>query len=181
MTNHQIAVLGSGITPLSASGTDSTSKFVAPVEIVLGPNVITLQIDYDGTDGFTKVGTTVAVDDISKCIWTSAHGSEREYMSLGFTLSDINWFADFQIILTAGNISPVHFMVNFQVGTGAPAGTGAPDRLGPLVQFTVPQFQASGYDGVADYGTTLIAYSTSTLYYCRVQRVSATLVKLASF
>ena len=144
---------------------------------------ISFEDDYTSNTGWTQTGSKVTVDS-GKSDWVDANAAatndslQQVIKSLGITLSDTAWTADFTYINNGGTVGGYPFV--FQSGTGNydsasnDAITMSEDNPNKIKINT-----KNGGTYVA--GSSTIAVSSGTTYYIRIQRTSATDIKLSAF
>ena len=144
---------------------------------------ISFEDDYTSNSGWTQTGSKVTVDS-GKSDWVDANAAatndslQQVIKSLGITLSDTAWTADFTYINNGGTVGGYPFV--FQSGTGNydsasnDAITMSEDNPNKIKINT-----KNGGTYVA--GSSTIAVSSGTTYYIRIQRTSATDIKLSAF
>jgi len=137
----------------------------------------TFTSDYGTTGDWTKVGTKVTVDEdtAGKCDCNQATNNvdHRVYQSLGFTLSDTLWYADFELT----PIDPDCFPFVLSASQIDPENNG--DWCG--IQSDSAQLYAVGMDGGSKSTSTAINITLSTLYYLRLERTTSTNLRLSVF
>ena len=144
---------------------------------------ISFEDDYTSNSGWTQTGSKVTVNS-GKSDWVDANAAatndslQQVIKSLGITLSDTAWTADFTYINNGGTVGGYPFV--FQSGTGNydsasnDAITMSEDNPNKIKINT-----KNGGTYVA--GSSTIAVSSGTTYYIRIQRTSATDIKLSAF
>jgi len=144
---------------------------------------LSFEDDYTSNTGWTQTGSKVTVDS-GKSDWVDANAAatndslQQVIKSLGITLSDTAWTADFTYINNGGTVGGYPFV--FQSGTGNydsasnDAITMSEDNPNKIKINT-----KNGGSYVA--GSSTIAVSSGTTYYIRIQRTSATDIKLSAF
>ena len=144
---------------------------------------LSFEDDYTSNTGWTQTGSKVTVDS-GKSDWVDANAAatndslQQVIKSLGITLSDTAWTADFTYINNGGTVGGYPFV--FQSGTGNydsasnDAITMSEDNPNKIKINT-----KNGGTYVA--GSSTIAVSSGTTYYIRIQRTSATDIKLSAF
>ena len=149
----------------------------------------TFENDFGTTSDWTKVGTTITVNDhvSGKCSINDPanSSSDRVYKSLGATLSDTAWVATCEINISAISGSERAFPVQFSSTTGSYRSShdSIAIRLGGDLSGSSPSIGMSRNDG----GTVIhltdansIQVSTGTLYYVKIWRDGSDL-KLAVY
>ena len=149
----------------------------------------TFENDFGTTSDWTKVGTTITVNDhvSGKCSINDPanSSSDRVYKSLGVTLSDTAWVATCEINISAISGSERAFPVQFSSTTGSYRSShdSIAIRLGGDLSGSSPSIGMSRNDG----GTVIhltdansIQVSTGTLYYVKIWRDGSDL-KLAVY
>ena len=143
----------------------------------------TFEDDYTSNTGWTQTGSKVTVNS-GKSDWVDANAPatndslQQVIKSLGITLSDTAWTADFTYINNGGTVGGYPFV--FQSGTGNydsasnDAITMSEDNPNKIKINT-----KNGGTYVA--GSSTIAVGSGTTYYIRLQRTSATDIKLSAF
>ena len=143
----------------------------------------TFEDDYTSNSGWVQTGSKVTVDS-GKSDWVDANGAatndslQQVIKSLGITLNDTAWTADFTYINNGGTVGGYPFV--FQSGTGNydsasnDAITMSEDNPNKIKINT-----KNGGTYVA--GSSTIAVGSGTTYYIRLQRTSATDIKLSAF
>jgi hypothetical protein len=144
---------------------------------------VTFEDDYTSNSGWTQTGSKVTVDS-GKLDWVDANAAatndslQQVIKSLGITLSDTAWTTDFIYINNGGTVGGYPFV--FQSATGNydsasnDAITMSEDNPNKIKINT-----KNGGTYVA--GSSTIAVSSGTTYYIRIQRTSATDIKLSAF
>ena len=153
----------------------------------LDKNYANFSDDYTTNTGWTtQAGTLITVDSSTadKLAGASvvANADHRVSKSLGLTLSDSLWCADFELNVSAMGAGSQGFIVWFSAGTGKPR-DGVTDGLGVFIQ------EPAGTEQIAiiksNGGTltvsTVMTLPMSTLFYCRLERTSTTNAKLSVF
>ena len=140
--------------------------------------------DYTNASLWTPVGSEVDVnstvaDHVANNNADASTNSEV-YQSLGFTLDNELWYADFQWTSTAiaASSPPSTFPIIFSSTTGVIRDT-SNDALGIMTQGTYMMWYTRDATTPVDGGH--ISISLDTLYYLRFERTSATGIKLSVF
>ena len=191
LTDSNLTVLGSDLTPVTAvpaiDDVQDNSLFVEKENArrywFSAGTAISFEDDYTSNSGWTQTGSKVTVDS-GKSDWVDANAAatndslQQVIKSLGITLSDTAWTADFTYINNGGTVGGYPFV--FQSGTGNydsasnDAITMSEDNPNKIKINT-----KNGGTYVA--GSSTIAVSSGTTYYIRIQRTSATDIKLSAF
>jgi len=186
-----MSALGSDITPASAVTFPTNVQVGSRAEItdsrkmynLQGASTISFEDDYTSNSGWTQTGSKVTVNS-GKADWVDANAAatndslQQVIKSLGITLNDTAWIADFTYINNGGTVGGYPFV--FQSGTGNydsasnDAITMSEDNPNNIKINT-----KNGGTYVA--GSSTIAVSSGTTYYIRIQRISATDIKLSAF
>ena len=149
----------------------------------------TFENDFGTTSDWTKVGTTITVNDhvSGKCSINDPanSSSDRVYKSLGATLSDTAWVATCEINISAISGSERAFPVQFSSTTGSYRSShdSIAIRLGGDLSGSSPSIGMSRNDGGTVTHLTdanSIQVSTGTLYYVKIWRDGSDL-KLAVY
>jgi len=148
------------------------------------------QDNYNTNDGWTQVSTLVTVDDASfpdicKANAATSGVDRRVHKSLGVTLSDTAWRAEFdfksQSESTSGSLFSV---ISLAAGTANPHASSQDVVCVSNNWSGGPVLEIDYKDGAGAFTQsfpTIIAYTTNTQYYLRFERTSATNTKLSVF
>ncbi len=144
---------------------------------------VTFEDDYTSNSGWTQTGSKVTVDS-GKLDWVDANAAatndslQQVIKSLGITLSDTAWTTDFIYINNGGTVGGHPFI--FQSGTGN-YDTASNDAIA-MLENNPNQIKINTKNGGTNVaGSSTIAVSSGTTYYIRIQRTSATDIKLSAF
>ena len=162
---------------------------IDPYKFVYGP-VPTFQDDYTTDSGWTQTGTTITVDSIAnpnqvKFLSTSGGTTDRVTKSLGVTLSDTLWYAEFDFIFTSGTTigdDPLFLPFLLSAGTSDQGGT-SQDGLGFYGYKTGATSSVFMYkkDGASQTSSSGVTITLGTTYYIRLERTTATNLKMSVF
>ena len=156
---------------------------------ILNQSADTFSDDYTTNSGWTQVGTLIDVDNIvaDKVGATAvpANAEHRVYKTLGVTLSDTLWYAEFDFKLNSRSGAVDYEILPFLLtaGTGDP-GTATQDYCG------FDTYQAAGpvqkvrvhvRDGATNTYGTLIDITLTTQYYFRLERTTAINLRISIF
>ena len=148
-------------------------------------NTPTFSDDYTTNSGWTQTGTTVTVDSgtADKLDFTAVVGNadHRVSKAIGVTLSDTLWICDYEINITAMGALTEAFPLFISAGTAKLRST--QDELGTTIYNNAGTHQMAITSRLDNSGlnSTYINISLSTLYYIRLERTSATNVRLNIF
>ncbi len=139
---------------------------------------------YTTNSGFTKIGTLLDVDNhvADKVAANAAPGNARhgEYKSLGLTLNDEFWTADFDFQFTS-HADTKHFAFALVAGTDSIEVT-SQDMVSVTTDGNAAGLRIAYKDGAGaitfNPSGNAIATTLNTQYYCRFQRISSTKLKL---
>ena len=162
---------------------------IDPYKFVYGP-VPTFQDNYTTNSGWTQTGTTITVDsgiaDQVAAVSASGASTDRVSKSLGVTLSNSLWYADFDYYattLTANGDDPQQSVFAL-ASSGDDPRSGTQDNIMAFIYksgggtiYLTPYFR----DGSTTTTGTGIILSIATQYYVRLERTSTTNVKLSIF
>ena len=170
---------GSTVYPHSTTIGDYTAPTTATSSTVAAADIVDA---YTTNTGWTQVGVGITVDsgvaDKVASITTAPNADNRVRKDLSLTLSDTLWYADYEFTRTTDLGSYNDSMpVSFTAGTSRTSST--QDALGMYIGVNVSPFYKDGA-GAVTVGTA-ITISVSTLYYCRLERTSATNLRLNVF
>ena len=140
---------------------------------------------YTTNTGWTQTGTAITVDsgiaDKLACVSVPTNADHRVSKALGFTLSNSLWIAEFDYQLTSSVVDARAFPFILTAGTDKPRST--QDMLGIRTQqnggLTMFTIYKDGAGSVTD-GTNITIVS-GTQYYIRLERTTATNLKLSIF
>lgn len=158
------------------------------------PTTLIFQDDYTTNSGWTQVNTNVTVDDPSFpniCKFNDVHEvtvDRRVFKSLGVTLP-ATWQHDFDFKLQSPTSFPAHAIVTLADTPGATPpslfsciGAGFGDgALGGSGTGLSLFYIENGGAGLVFGNEKIINLVTNTQYYCRLQRTSATTIRLGLF
>ena len=160
-----------------------TGLFGKSVVKTTGPD---FQDDYTTNTGWTQVGSGVTVNSgvAGKVVAINALGTANNavYKSLGTTLSDTNWVAEFEYKHSSALTQGV-FPIAFTAGTGDIANSNQDALLihatsGDLVYL----YYKDGAGALAQpTGTVGIPVTDNTVYYMKLERTGTTSMKLSVF
>jgi len=142
----------------------------------------TTTFDYSNTTGWTFTNSAIT-NTGGECVMTSGDASNdvRGYKSLGTTLSDTVWTADFEFEHSDESPRAAGMPFCITAGTGIPA-SATQDMLG-VKTFTSSNVIFPMYkDGSGSVTTgSTITLTFGTKYYCRLSRTTATNLELKVF
>lgn len=162
---------------------------INPYKFVYGP-VATFEDDYTTNTGWTQTGSTITVDSIAnpnqlKFLSTSGGTTDRVTKSLGVTLSDTLWYAEFDFVFSSGTTigdNPLFIAFLLSAGTSDQAGT-SQDGLGFMGYKSGGTSQVFMYkkDGASQTSSPGVTITLGTTYYIRLERTTATNLKMSVF
>ena len=166
----------------------SDTEFTTPTTVTASSN----GVDSDFTDLYTTntgwttaAGTLVDVDvtTADKVTFNAcpSNADHRVRKSLGLTLNDALWIAEFEANFTSLGVGAEAIPIFFSAGTGK--FRSSQDALGIFVYNdagTIKIYPAKNLAGTPAIGTP-ITISTSTLYYYRLERTSSTNLRVSIF
>ena len=145
----------------------------------------TFEDDYTTNTGWTQVGTLLDVDNIvADKVGATAVTSDAERVSksLGVTLSNTLWYAEFELNVVSQSTDAELLPFLLAAGTAAPASS-TQDYCGFDVYelSVIPRFRVHARNGSTNTYGTAINGVYNTLYYFRLTRTSATNLTLSIF
>jgi len=180
-TSSNLSALGADVTEEAILGNNvqSGSRFEATDTRKIYYRVlasVTFEEEYTSNTGWTQVGSLVTVNShvTGKVAVNNAgtNAEHRVYKSIGTTLNDTKWFCDFDLWVDSG--TSTSFPLALTSGTG-----GTPENSGVnedviAVAIDGNKLGIMHRNGSTASYTAFTSISTSTNYYCRLIRDSAT-------
>ena len=141
----------------------------------------TFSDDYTTNSGWTQVGTTITVNSgvggKAAAVSTLDNAGAYIHKSLGVTLSDSLWYANFEFERDTAGTNSFFFVVS--AGT-ALAFNATQDMLGVVAD--TGDIRSCAKDGAAAVTNgTFMALTTDVNYFCRLERTTTTNLKLSVF
>jgi len=173
--------LGFGIMDVAATG--------EPIKYRMQVNSsTTFSDDYTTNTGWTQTGITVTVDDVlfpDLVKYNAGIKTDRVEKSLGVTLSDSLWMAEFEWNFQAVTSAPTRYIFALTAGSGEPASSSQDtlsvlytDNAGPKL-WTL-YIDGAGGENFSNTGKEATV-ATGNTYYLRFERTSTTNIKLSVF
>lgn len=142
--------------------------------------------DYSSNAGWTQVGTTVTVNDVSfpnimKANVTPLDGTDRVHKALGFTLSDTAWVTEIEFQADTQTVGADSAIMAFTAGTGTIVSSTTIIMFYRNSGGTLSIELSSRVGGTFDASATNITITAGSKIYATLKRTSTTTTTIELF
>jgi len=138
--------------------------------------------NYDNTSDWTKVGTKVTVNETVSDVGyfdniENTSGDNNVSQSLGFTLDNETWYADFAFNINSVSTAGTGWLYLLVDSINIPE-VDSVDAIGVEILNSTPDVRGYAMNGTTASTSTEIDLSAATTYYARLERIDATNCRL---